>query len=87
MEGEEENCEDEGGQGGGQVGQGLLQGLIRDLWTKETLEEEGIHDHRNIQVTAIASANISHTALSFANSFHFVTCQIVFENKLSSAFY
>ena len=70
-EGQEENCEDEGGQGGGQVGQGLLQGLIRDLWTKETLEEEGIHDHKNIQVTAIASANISHTALWLANSFHF----------------
>ena len=85
-EGQEENCEDEGGQGGGQVGQGLLQGLISDLWTKETLEEEGIHDHKNIQVTAIASANISHTALSLANSFQFVTCQIVFENKLSKHF-
>ena len=85
-EGEEENCEDEGGQGGGQVGQGLLQGLIRDLWTKETLEEEGIHDHRNIQVTAIASANISHTALSLANDFQFVTCQSVFENKVSKHF-
>ena len=80
-EGQEENCEDEGGQGGGQVGQGLLQGLISDLWTKEALEEEGIHDHKNIQVTAIASANISHTALSLANSFQFLTCQNVFETS------